>query len=65
MLPQDLIETAGDEAGMTAPRLEPDLLAAEEDPDDPLSGVQFECPYCDAPIERNAKRCTSCRRDLL
>jgi hypothetical protein len=61
-LPQDLIETAGDEAGLTAPPLS-DLMASD-DPDDPLSGVQFECPYCDSPIERSATRCPSCRRDL-
>lgn len=29
-----------------------------------LSGVQFECPYCDAPITQTSRTCPKCKREL-
>lgn len=58
-------------SGVAPPRR--DLAETQTSPDGPtaqgrdvmdLSGVSFECPYCDAPITPGLRSCPKCQRDL-
>ena len=56
---RDLAETLEGEGPPPPPPPPPSGSDAFE-----LSGVQFECPYCDAPITPSARTCPKCQREL-
>ena len=54
--PRHLAETQAGPDGEGLPAPPADVLD--------LSGVQFECPYCDTPIKTPSRTCPSCKREL-
>jgi hypothetical protein len=59
---RDLAETLAGEGPAPPPPPPPPPPPARDVMD--LSGVQFECPYCDAPITQTTRTCPKCQRQL-